>query len=414
MNIGILTIGDELTTGRIPDANSSFIAQIIYGEGWLIPAMLSVGDDEEGIRRGLAFLMADSDAVLVTGGLGPTADDMTTRAVADIFGLPLYTDEGILRELKARFERFRFEWTDNNAKQAMFPQGAEPIRNPVGTAWGFALKREGKLIIVMPGVPSEVKRMFPEGALPLLRKEATGPKMIVESRTLKLFGLGESKVDQTIAGLNLNEGVGIGFYPRFPENHLVIRAQGTEENDVRKKLESAESKISQALKGYIFGAGEDTLERIVAALLTERGLTLSMAESLTGGLVTDRLTDVPGSSAFLDRGIVAYSNDCKMDLLGVPSAILEQYGAVSEQTAVLMAEGVRKLGKTDLGVATTGIAGPGGGSETKPVGTVYVAVADGSRRVCRHFAFRWDRRLIKEITAQHALDMLRRFILEAA
>ena len=413
MKIGILTIGDELTTGRIQDTNSSYIAQKINDEGWRISAMLSVGDDEGGIRRALEFLMTSADAILITGGLGPTADDMTTQAVANIFSLPLYTDEGILKELKARFAKFRFEWTENNAKQAMFPEGADPIPNPVGTAWGFSLKRDNKLLIVMPGVPAEVKRMLPEGVLPFLRQRAEGPKRFAMNRTLKLFGLSEAKVDQIVSALNIaSDGISVGFYPRFPENHLVIRAQGTDENETRKKLDAIAEKIGAALQANVFGYGEDTLEGIVAALLTEKGLTLSVAESLTGGLITDRLTNVPGSSVFLNRGIVAYSNECKMDLLGVPARILEQHGAVSEETAALMARGVRKLGKTNLGLATTGIAGPTGGSEAKPVGTVYIAVSDGDKTECRHFAFRWDRRRIKEISAQWALDLLRRFVLE--
>ncbi len=413
MKIAIMTIGDELTTGRIQDTNSAYIARSVNDQGWRISAMLSVGDDEAGIRRGLGFLMPLSDAVVVTGGLGPTADDMTTQAIANIFRLPLYTDKSILTELKSRFERFRLEWTSNNAKQAMFPQGAEPIHNPVGTAWGYALRREGKIVVVIPGVPSEVTRMFPEGGLPLLRKEAKGPGQVVLSRTLKLFGLSEAKVDQIVSALKLDQkGISIGFYPRFPENHLVIRSRGPNETEAERTLRNAEEKISQALRANIFGHDEETMEGVVAKLLTDRQLTLSVAESLTGGLITDRLTNVPGSSAFLNRGIVAYSNECKIDLLGVPQEIIERHGAVSEETARLMAEGVRKLGQTHIGLSTTGIAGPAGGSEQKPVGTVHIAVCDAARTISRPFFFRWDRRRIKEISAQCALDMLRTFLLE--
>jgi nicotinamide-nucleotide amidase len=412
MKIGIMTIGDDLTTGRIQDANSSYIAQIINNEGWQIAAMLSVGDDVDRIRQGLEFLASHADTVLITGGLGPTADDMTTQAVADIFGLPLYTDESVLNGIKERFAKLGIDWTENNAKQAMFPRGAEVVPNSAGSAPGFALRHEGKLFAVMPGVPAEVRRMLPEGILPLLRKEWKGTKRIVLNRTIKLFGISESKIDQTVSSLGVDlPGISIGFYPRYPENLLVIRSHGEDEKEVLEKLKHTEEKITTALRSYIFGFDEDTFEGLAAALMIEKGLTLSVAESLTGGLITDRLTNVPGSSAFLNRGIVAYSNECKKDLLGVPAQILDTYGAVSEETAKLMAEGVRKLGGTALGLATTGIAGPAGGSAIKPVGTVYIAVCDKKHTICHHFAFKWDRRRIKEISAQHALNMLRKFIL---
>ena len=413
MRIGILTIGNELTTGRIQDTNSSYIAHTVNNEGWQVAAMLSVGDEVDGIRHGLKFLSSLADAVIITGGLGPTADDMTTQAIAEIFHRPLYSDAAVLGEIKARFARFRLEWTENNAKQALFPQGADVIPNPVGTAAGFALQHGGKIFIVMPGVPSEAKRMLTEGVLPILKREVKGPKRIVMSRTLKFFGISESKVDQIVSALGLDlPGVNIGFYPRYPELLLVIRAEGEDEVETQTRLASVAGKIANALGENLFGYDNDTLEGIVASLLSTKRLTLSIAESLTGGLITDRLTDIPGSSAFLNRGVVAYSNECKTDTLGVPPSVIESFGAVSEQTARLMAAGVRKFGKTDLGLATTGIAGPTGGSEAKPVGTVYIAVADENNTTCRHFSFRWDRRRIKEITSQYALDMLRKWITE--
>jgi nicotinamide-nucleotide amidase len=408
LNIGILTIGNELLTGTIQDINSSYIARQIKIQGWKISSMLSVGDSEAAIRDALAFLLARSNAVVATGGLGPTADDITTEAIARTFRLPLYTDEEVLKEIRSRFERFRFEWTPNNAKQAMFPEGARTIFNPYGTAWGFALEWEGRLITVIPGVPAEVRMIFPEGVMPLL-KELCGTSDHVLTRTIRLFGISESKIDQAVSGIDLDlPGIGIGFYPRFPENQLVISSCNVSLEQAELNLRTAEERITAALSKYIYGYDENTIEKTVAALLTEKGLTLAVAESLTGGLITDRLTDVPGSSLFLDRGIVAYSNRCKTDLLGVPEDVLRSHGAVSAETAVLMAEGVRKLGGTDFGLATTGIAGPSGGSAEKPVGTVFAALAGGGEPVCRRFAFRWDRRRIKEVTAHWSLEMLRR------
>jgi len=413
MKIGILTIGNELTTGRIQDANSAFIAASVNTLGWQVVLTMAVGDDDDAINKGLNYILTLSDAVIVTGGLGPTTDDITTSAIAKAYGLDLYTDEKILQEIKARFEKYRIEWTPNNAKQAMFPSGARPIYNPTGTAWGFALKREGKLIAVIPGVPSEVKRMFPEGVIPLLRELEPDAREFVLSRTIKLFGLSEAKADQTITELKLEiPGISIGFYPRFPENHIVLTSRGPLVENVRKNLAEAESRVTGALRKYIFGYDDETLDGKVASLLTEQKKTLAVAESCTGGLITDRLTNIPGSSLYLERGVITYSNESKVQLLGVPAETIETFGAVSEETALLMAEGVRKLSGTDIGIAVTGIAGPTGGTESKPVGTVYIALSDGKKSVCRHFYFRWERRRIKEISAQWALEILRRHLVE--
>jgi nicotinamide-nucleotide amidase len=413
MNISILTIGDELTKGMIQDTNSSFICREVNSERWQVSAMMAVGDEEGAIEDALAYLMAISDAVVVTGGLGPTADDKTTASIAQAFGLTLYTDESVLAQIKERFERFRIKWTENNAKQAMFPEGAVTIHNPVGTAWGFSLKRDGKIIIVIPGVPLEVKRMFPESVIPLLRREFQEPVHFSSKKTIKLFGISEAKVDDAVSAADVKlPGIAIGFYPRFPENHLVITSRADDEVTTVENLKIVEQKIVARLEKYIFGYDDETLEGVVASLLTKNGLSLAVAESCTGGLITDRLTNVPGSSAFLDRGVVTYSNISKIDMLGVPAETLEQYGAVSEQTAVSMAEGVRTLGNTDIGLAVTGIAGPTGGTEEKPVGTVFIAVSDGADAVCRKFLFRWERRRVKQISSQWALEILRRFLVE--
>lgn len=413
VKIGIMAIGNELTSGRVQDTNSSFISQMFQAQGWKVPAMIAVGDHEDDIRSGLEFLLPMCDAVTVTGGLGPTADDITTEMIARIFHLPLRLDEGCLEHIKKRFEQLRLEYTENNAKQALFPEGAQTIFNPIGTAWGFALNVGGKLIAVMPGVPVEARKMLPEKIIPLLR-EHFGISETVKSRTIKLFGLPEAKIDHMLAGSPLDmPGLSIGFYPRFPEIHIVLTARGISEAQVDLALAKAVSLVEDKLGKNIFGYDNETLEGNVAKLLTSKCLVLAVAESLSGGLITDRLTNIPGSSAFLNRGIVAYSNECKVDTLGVPPEVLVKHGAVSEETAVLMAGGVRKQGNADVGISTTGIAGPTGGSDLKPVGTVFIAIADSRGSFCRHFFFRWrDRRWIKELTAQWALEMLRKRLVE--
>ena len=412
MKIGILTIGDEITSGRIQDTNTAYMAREFHVRGWEVAAVMSVGDSIGAIRGALDCILSVSDGVVVTGGLGPTADDITTEAIAEIYGLRLFTDEAVLQTIKDRFAQRGIRWTDNNAKQAMFPEEAIPLRNPVGTAWGFCLKRVGKPIIVLPGVPMEVKTMVPEVVIPLFEKEDTAGKKAMVVKTVKLFGLAEALIDNALADLKYDhEHVSIGFYPRFPENHIVITSWHDDRARADKNLADVLKGVQERLRKNIFGYDEDTLEGMIAALLTERKLTISVAESLTGGLLTDRITNVPGSSAYFERGVVTYSNRSKTELLGLPEALIQEHGAVSKEVAVLMAEGVRRASGTDIGVSTTGIAGPAGGTDKKPVGTVFIAVTDGKRTICRDFSFKWERRRIKEITTQWALELIRRFLM---
>lgn len=409
MKIGILTIGNELTSGRISDTNSAMIARAMQEQGWPVAAMLSVGDDDGAIRDALDFLLERAEAVIATGGLGPTADDITTAAFARAFGLSLYTDEAVLAHIKELFAKRRLAWTENNAKQAVFPEGAEVIANPAGTAAGFALRREGRIVAVIPGVPAEARRMLPEGVIPLIREAFPETALHVETSTFKLFGIPEAAVDAALADADLaGLGLGVGFYPNFPENHLVLTARTASAEEAGRSLSAACERVIARLGAHLFARGQETLEGLVARMLTEKKLSLAVAESCTGGLITDRLTDVSGSSVFLERGVVTYSNAAKTALLGVPEAVIAAHGAVSAETARLMAEGVRRLAGTDLGLAVTGIAGPTGGTEEKPVGTVFVALADGGRTLCRRHALRWDRRRNKIAAAQTALLMLLR------
>jgi nicotinamide-nucleotide amidase len=411
MKIGILTIGNELTSGKTQDTNSSFIARQVNIQGWQVSAMMSVGDDENGIKNGLDYVMTISDAVVITGGLGPTVDDITTEAIARAFDLSLYSDEAVLRDMKERFDRIGLKWTENNAKQALFPEGAETVPNPVGSARGFFLKRDGKIIVVMPGVPSEARKMLTGEIIPIFRREFQSDSLHVSGRTIKLSGITEARVDELLSDIDFNRlDVAVGFYPNFPEIQVVLTARCATEREARDKVIRAEEQVTERLRGHIFAYDQETLEGIVAGLLTEKKLTLAVAESCTGGLIADRLTDIPGSSAFFERGVVAYSNRSKTDILGVPEKAIEKFGAVSEQVAILMAEGVRKIGKADLGLAVTGIAGPAGGTEEKPVGTVFIALANGKKTHCRRYSFRWDRRRNKTISSQVSLMMLKRYL----
>jgi len=411
MRIGILTIGNELMNGRIADTNASFIAREANQQGWSVEAIMSVGDDFAAIKNRLDYLLAMTDAVICSGGLGPTADDITTEAIARAFHLPLHTDENVLNYIKDIFTKFNFRWVENNAKQAMFPQGAEVIPNARGTAPGFCLPINGKLIFVIPGVPAEARLMITNGVFPLLRKYFPQDELHIVKHTIRTFGLGEAAVDDKVKDIDFQSlGVSIGFYPVFPENHIVLIAQSNHREEAQKNLQQAQDEVTARLQHYIFAYGEQTLEEVIAALLIEKKLTIAVAESCTGGLITSRLTDVSGSSDYLERGLVTYSNAAKISMLDVPAEIIEKHGAVSGETARLMAEGVRKLAGTDLGLSSTGIAGPTGGSPEKPVGTVYLAVADSKQTICRHYAYRWDRKMNKEVFSEAALFLLKDYL----
>ena len=411
MKIGILTIGNELMNGCISDTNASFIAREANQQGWSVEAIMSVGDDFAAIKNRLDYLLSMSDAVICSGGLGPTSDDITTEAIAKALNLPLYTDENVLNYIKAIFTQFNLRWVDNNAKQALFPQGAEILPNARGTAPGFCLKVLEKLIFVIPGVPAEAKLMVVNGVIPALRKHFPQDEKYIVKQTIRTFGLSEAAVDNQVKDIDFQSlGVSIGFYPVFPENHIVLIAQSKNQQEAQKNLQKAQDEVSAHVQDYVFAFGDQTLEEVIAALLIEKKLTIAVAESCTGGLITSRLTDVSGSSDYLERGLVTYSNAAKISMLGVPAEIIEKHGAVSEETARRMAEGVRKLAGTDLGLSSTGIAGPTGGSKEKPVGTVYIALADSQETICRHYAYRWDRKRNKDIFSETALFLLKNYL----
>jgi nicotinamide-nucleotide amidase len=411
MKIGILTIGNELMNGRISDTNASFIAREANQQGWSVEAIMSVGDDFAAIKNRLDYLLSLTDTVICSGGLGPTADDITTEAIAQAFGLPLYTDENVLNFIKEIFTKFNFRWMENNAKQAMFPEGAEVIPNARGTAPGFCLPVKEKFIFVIPGVPAEAKLMITNGVFPALRKYFPQDEQYIIKQTIRTFGLSEAAVDNRVKDIDFNSlGVSIGFYPVFPENHIVLIAQSKNREEAQKNLQKALDDVSSRVQDYIFAYGDATLEEVIAGLLTEKKLTIAVAESCTGGMIASRLTDVSGSSDYLERGLVTYSNVAKISMLGVPAEIIEKHGAVSEETARLMAEGVRKLAGTNLGLSSTGIAGPTGGSPEKPVGTVYIALADSRQTICRHYSYRWDRKRNKEVFSEAALFLLKNYL----
>jgi nicotinamide-nucleotide amidase len=405
----ILSTGDELTTGRIVDSNSSWIADKLFEIGVEVVAVLTTGDHPDRLawvwRQGLAL----GDVVISTGGIGPTADDLTNEVVATVLGVPLVEDAPSAARVRQLFAALGREMPENNLKQALLPAGAVVVPNPLGTAPGYRVAHDGRHLVVLPGVPREMKPMMEETVLPWLRAERGGDRVYV-ARTFQTFGLSESALDEMVAGAIAPEEGRVSFRASFPEISVRVVVHGSPE-DAERRLEVLADRIRERIGVYVYGEGAVTMEEVVGRLLTARHSSVGTAESCTGGLVAHRLTNVPGSSAYVRGGLVVYANEAKETILGVRAASLAAHGAVSEETAAEMAEGGRRVLGTDLCVSTTGIAGPGGGTSEKPVGTVCVGLASAGGTVTRRYQLWGTRDWVKILASQVALDWLRRHLL---
>ena len=412
MTVEIITIGDELTSGSAQDTNATFIANQLHTIGIKVVKITTVGDDTEKIVDALRSAQQKVRFVIVTGGLGPTVDDITAQAAAEALRRKLVLNKRALKTMEELFQKFGRKMSPHNVKQAYVPSGSTIIPNPIGTACGFSLVKSSTLFIFLPGVPREMKRMFEESVTPLIKKER--PEIsIVRSSVLKIFGKTESYCDQMLNDvIKSEEEITFAFLPHYPEISLKLTMRGQDKKYIEKKLKAAERKIKKILGNIVFGENEETLEEVVGNLLRSRDATISVAESCTGGLITHRLTNVPGSSDYLERSLIVYSNKTKKEMLKVPATILNRFGAVSQETAECMAKGIKTLSKTTFGLAITGIAGPAGGTPEKPVGTVFISLAHGRYIKTQKHRFYGDREQIKFMTSQYALDILRKHIIE--
>jgi nicotinamide-nucleotide amidase len=409
LRAAVLSTGDELTTGRIVDTNSSWIADKLFEIGVDLVAVLTVGDHRDRLawawRRGLEL----ADVVIATGGIGPTADDLTSEVVAEVLGVPLVEDAESVARIRALFEALGREMPLNNLKQALMPRGATVVPNGLGTAPGYRIAHGGKHVVVLPGVPREMKPMMEETVLPWLAALRGGDEVYL-GRTFQTFGLTESGLDEMVAGaVDPAEGR-VSFRASFPEVSVRVVVHGRPA-EAAARLDALAARLRGRIGPYVYGEGATTMEEVVGRLLRERGLTVALAESCTGGLVAHRLTNVPGSSAYVLGGAVAYANAAKETLLGVRPGTLAAQGAVSEETAAEMAAGARARFAADLAVSITGIAGPDGGTPEKPVGTVCFALASGSGTVTRRYQLWGTRDWVKLLASQVALDWIRRHVL---
>lgn len=416
MSYEIIAIGDELLLGSTLNTTSHTIARKLFEAGWTCRRITTVGDDMADIQEVLLPAIARTDFIILTGGLGPTTDDITSEAAAHAMNLPLTINGDVLHTLNTH-NGFSQKIKE---KLASMPFGSVPLK-PEGDASGYFLMHGGIPLFFLPGVPGQAVALLQEKVIPWLKNHL--PSQTVHYRIMRTFGLTETEINRLVSASSMPENITIGYYPVFPEVliSMLYKRQKNGSADAASDEHGLENALNfwqrlvSMLNRHVICEGEDTLEAVVGNLLLQKGATVAVAESCTGGLIASRITSVAGSSQWFERGVITYSNQAKMDILKVRQDTLEQFGAVSEQTAVQMAEGLRNLAGTDYAIAVTGIAGPTGGSPQKPTGTVYIAMADSKQTSYRHFLFAatenggktLTRTSIQQLTAETALDWLR-------
>jgi len=407
MRAELIMIGTELLLGEIVDTNAAFLARELADLGIDVFFKSTVGDNFARACEVLAKALERSDLVIISGGLGPTDDDLTREIVAEVTQSPLQQNKEVLQELENWFmERYGvLSMPAHNRKQALFPQGSEIIPNPVGTAPGFSLLKDDKMVIALPGVSGELKAMFASSVATLLMRQSSGTLLI--TKNLHFVGIGESSLEEILGDL-LREQTQptLALYASGGTVRVRMAVKAANQAEGYERMAPVESEIRRRTAEYLYGTDGETLEAVVARQLLAKELTLALAESCTGGLISHRLTNVPGSSGFLERGFVVYSNRAKVEEVGVSQSTLDRFGAVSEETAKEMSEGARKKARTDLAVAVTGIAGPGGGTQVKPVGLVYMSLASAGDTIVQRHLWKGTREQIKNRAALMALRLL--------
>lgn len=409
----VVSVGTELLLGQITDTNATYICQRLAECGIPVYFRQTVGDNFHRVQEAFRLAWSRAELVVFTGGLGPTEDDLTKEAVAAALGAELVEDRDCLAHLEQFFARRGRTMTPNQRRQALIPRGALAIPNRWGTAPGVFWEVDGRVVVMVPGVPREMRGMVDEFVLPELRRRGWVGQDTIRSRVLRTVGIGEGQLEEMVRDLIHTTNPTVAPLAHLGEVHLRITARGTPE-EVSRLLDETEARLRERLGDAVYGVDDETLDEVVARLLRDSGLRVAVAESCTGGLVGERLTSVAGSSAYFLGGVVAYSNDAKCRLLGVPPELLEKFGAVSAEVAEAMARGARERFGADVGLAVTGVAGPGGGTEAKPVGRVFLALADAhsARTVRADFGQEPGREGVRRLASQAALNLVRRYVLE--
>lgn len=409
MRAEIISTGTELLSGGVVDTNSVYLSEELMLLGLETAFKTVVGDDEKDLEEALLRAMARVKVVIVTGGIGPTEDDITRKIVAKAVKKRMVLNEDALKSIHARL--LGRDYGMSNDRQALIPSGARLLQNPAGIAPGFFIDEDELFIAVLPGVPKEMRAMFSEGLRPVLAERFAG-RMFLRRRVVRTCGVSESAVNQAIqdilkravpvVGLTVKEMGGVDI-------RIIAREPNAEH--AQAQVDRTETAIREKLGDAIYGVDGQELEEVAGALLKQRRFKLAVAESCTGGLIGGRITSIAGSSQYFERGVVVYSNAAKTEMLGVPRDLIEEHGAVSGEVAAAMAQGIRQAARTDLGLAVTGIAGPDGGTEQKPVGLVFVALATPQGVQTREFRFLGDREQVRLRASQMALDMVRRHLI---
>jgi nicotinamide-nucleotide amidase len=405
----IITIGNELTSGRTLDLNGGYAAGRLTAAGLRVSRITSVGDNYEMVSEALARAVETSRFVIVTGGLGSTEDDMTSEFVAEALKRPLCLDREMFDLIKKFVESRHIEMTPSFEKMAWMPDGSQ-ILNPKGTICGFRLVEKGVRLFFLPGVPDQMRYLMDAIVIPeIVSLYDTLP--VMRQRIMRAYGLNEPAVAEIFKALKGKTGQAVlGFYPSYPEVHITIALRGETEVEVTQELDKVQEAILTLMGRHVFAIDNEEMEEVVGQRLLEKGMTISVAESCTGGQIGHRLTNVAGSSEYFQGGVVVYSNRSKVDLLSVRDETLARFGAVSGPVAQEMAKGVKNRFGTDLGLSVTGVAGPTGGTPQKPVGTVHVGLAHGARVLSGQYRFWGSRVQVKQQSATMALDWVRRYL----
>lgn len=408
MRAEIISIGTEILLGQILNTNQQWLSLRLCELGIDVYHQSTVGDNPQRLALAIRQGLNRSDIVITTGGLGPTVDDITLDVISRVLSKKLIYNKKIACKINSHFGRQCLKMPRENLRQAHIPEGAKVLENDVGTAPGFIVEEGGKVLIALPGPPRELNPIFERSVTPYLKKKA-GSDWVIKVRTLSITGLPESAVDHKVRDLLKSPPpVTVGIYAKPALIELKIMAKAKNGKAAEALIDRIDRKISARLKKYIFGRGCETLEGVVGEKLAKARKMLAIAESCTGGLIADRLTNVPGSSKYFKMAIVAYSNEAKISQLGIRPDTISGYGAVSRQAAIGMAKNIREISGADIGLSVTGIAGPGGATKKKPVGLVYIAVSMPKKTIWKEFRFKGGREIIKFRSSQAALDLLRR------
>jgi len=414
MNAEIITIGDELLIGQVINTNQAFIAEQLNSVGIYCERMTTVGDERESILKSFSEAFARVDVICVTGGLGPTHDDITKKVVAEFFETNLVMNEQVLADITTLAQKRNISMIQSNLDQALVPKTCTVIPNHHGTAPGMMFEKDGKYFFVMPGVPFEMKAMVENWIVPFFQKKRVGT--VVRHRTLKTTGIGESMLSHEIG--NIEDVIGtdgtvtLAFLPNPMGTKLRLTVKEKNVEAAEQKLDKAEQALRAKAQRYIYSSDEKDLEDVIGILLKEKELTLATAESCTGGMIANRITNVPGASEYFLRGFITYSNQSKIEELGVPKELIDTHGAVSKEVAEAMASGARTAAKTDVAISCTGIAGPTGGTPEKPVGLCFIGYSDKDSVFGMKFNFGDNRLRFKERASQAALELVRRKLMK--